>query len=288
MKKYHVKTDGSVGACSAKEGKCPFTSEGALHFDNRQDAYQASEAIFYLQEAGENGPFNVLHLRVPKLTPKFVIMNPAAYTKAWDGTDSLDSHLQIGDSFLMEGEVYTLTETPESDYSSQATLVEAFHVRKGREEVVAVMFGDEESIKFLEPGSIALSDGGWTTVERLKETMVFNDEVRGEVELAMKNGPNVKNTSKAVIPQFTLTDHGADEVRFLHEVVFHEFELEGIPVFAVSQTSKGMDAGNGAIPPQVSSNVVWNADYFSSKAEAEAVFQRKSSTLYATEAAWNK
>ena len=154
--------------------------------------------------------------------------------------------------------------------------------------VVAVMFGDEESIKFLEPGSIALSDGGWTTVERLKETMVFNDEVRGEVELAMKNGPNVKNTSKAVIPQFTLTDHGADEVRFLHEVVFHEFELEGIPVFAVSQTSKGMDAGNGAIPPQVSSNVVWNADYFSSNAEAEAVFQRKSSTLYATEAAWNK
>ena len=37
MTRYHVRTDGSMGVCIAREGNCPFGGEeGAKHFTSAQ------------------------------------------------------------------------------------------------------------------------------------------------------------------------------------------------------------------------------------------------------------
>lgn len=39
MARHHVRPDGSVGRCDAKEGgRCKFASEGALHFESAAEA----------------------------------------------------------------------------------------------------------------------------------------------------------------------------------------------------------------------------------------------------------
>ena len=38
MTKYHIRTDGSIGVCRAKEGKCPYTTH--IMADSIEQAYQ--------------------------------------------------------------------------------------------------------------------------------------------------------------------------------------------------------------------------------------------------------
>lgn len=46
MAKYHVRADGSMGVCHAKEGNCPFGGEaGTKHFTNKTDAIAYSEKV---------------------------------------------------------------------------------------------------------------------------------------------------------------------------------------------------------------------------------------------------
>lgn len=44
MARYHVRADGSMGVCTAKEGHCPFGGEeGTKHFTNKTEAQRCSE-----------------------------------------------------------------------------------------------------------------------------------------------------------------------------------------------------------------------------------------------------
>ena len=46
MARYHVKADGSMGVCTAKEGNCPFGGDaGTKHFTNKSEALAYSEKI---------------------------------------------------------------------------------------------------------------------------------------------------------------------------------------------------------------------------------------------------
>lgn len=46
MSRYHVKVDGSMGICTAKEGNCPFGGEaGTKHFTNEAEARKYSEEL---------------------------------------------------------------------------------------------------------------------------------------------------------------------------------------------------------------------------------------------------
>ena len=45
MKNYHVKADGSMGVCNAKDGNCPFAGDGAKHFTNETEAQACAEKI---------------------------------------------------------------------------------------------------------------------------------------------------------------------------------------------------------------------------------------------------
>jgi hypothetical protein len=43
--KWHIKLDGGVGVCTASEGKCPFTTEGAQHFYDKEIAQSYAQAV---------------------------------------------------------------------------------------------------------------------------------------------------------------------------------------------------------------------------------------------------
>ncbi len=44
MARYHVRADGSMGVCTAKEGNCPFgDEEGTRHFTSKSEAQRYSE-----------------------------------------------------------------------------------------------------------------------------------------------------------------------------------------------------------------------------------------------------
>lgn len=46
MARYHVKADGSMGVCTAREGNCPFGGEeGTRHFTSESEARAYSESI---------------------------------------------------------------------------------------------------------------------------------------------------------------------------------------------------------------------------------------------------
>lgn len=46
MSRYHVKVDGSMGVCTAREGNCPFGGDaGTKHFTNEAEARKYSEEL---------------------------------------------------------------------------------------------------------------------------------------------------------------------------------------------------------------------------------------------------
>lgn len=57
MARYHVRADGSMGVCTAREGNCPFGSEeGTRHFTNKADAERFSEErVKVIQEGAKLG-----------------------------------------------------------------------------------------------------------------------------------------------------------------------------------------------------------------------------------------
>ena len=55
MARYHVRADGSMGVCTAKEGNCPFGGEsGTRHFTNKSEAQAYSEERIKAVEAGKS------------------------------------------------------------------------------------------------------------------------------------------------------------------------------------------------------------------------------------------
>lgn len=55
MVRYHVRADGSMGVCTAREGNCPFGSEeGTRHFSSKTEAQTYSEERVKAMEAGKS------------------------------------------------------------------------------------------------------------------------------------------------------------------------------------------------------------------------------------------
>ena len=56
MARYHVKADGSMGVCTAREGNCPFGGDaGTKHFTSEFEARSYSEKIVAEQSRSSNG-----------------------------------------------------------------------------------------------------------------------------------------------------------------------------------------------------------------------------------------
>lgn len=53
MARHHVRPDGSVGRCDAKEGgRCKFASEGALHFESAAEARDYAAEVLAHRSSG--------------------------------------------------------------------------------------------------------------------------------------------------------------------------------------------------------------------------------------------
>lgn len=53
MARHHVRPDGSVGRCDAKEGgRCRFASEGALHFESAGEAQEYAAELLAHRSGG--------------------------------------------------------------------------------------------------------------------------------------------------------------------------------------------------------------------------------------------
>ena len=53
MARHHVRPDGSVGRCDAKEGgRCKFASEGALHFESAGEAQEYAAELLAHRSSG--------------------------------------------------------------------------------------------------------------------------------------------------------------------------------------------------------------------------------------------
>ncbi len=56
MARYHVRADGSMGSCAAREGHCPFDGEeGTRHFTSKTEAQRYSEGRIKATEASSHG-----------------------------------------------------------------------------------------------------------------------------------------------------------------------------------------------------------------------------------------
>ena len=56
MARYHVRADGSMGVCTAREGNCPFGGDaGTKHFTSESEARSYSEKIVAEQSRSSNG-----------------------------------------------------------------------------------------------------------------------------------------------------------------------------------------------------------------------------------------
>ena len=63
MSRYHVKADGSMGVCTAREGNCPFGSdEGTKHFTSKSEAQSYSEARVRGHAAGDRKAYGMMVL----------------------------------------------------------------------------------------------------------------------------------------------------------------------------------------------------------------------------------
>ena len=96
MSKYHVKINGDTGRCTASEGKCPFTAEGAEHFSSLTEAHVHAESVLAKMEGGVLA--SARH-SLKKANDGFNNENFAAYRGKEVAPEDLDSHSKTEETF---------------------------------------------------------------------------------------------------------------------------------------------------------------------------------------------
>lgn len=168
---FHVKIDGTLGRCTAQEGNCPFTSEGAEHFPTFQGASAHAENIF-LQEAGRSLPDPRRRALSAYEPPP---PGPEAYTVPWSVHDYMGSYIERGGTFLYQGTIYEALDW-EWSRAILKTTIEALNTETGREETLGIYQGQEESVTFLNPKAFALRDGRRVDPWDLQDLLQDEDE----------------------------------------------------------------------------------------------------------------
>ena len=99
MTRYHVRADGSMGVCTAKEGNCPFgAEEGTRHFTSKTEAQRYSEGR--IKERASTG--GSLRKQVDAQTPE-AFRNLSSHTPS--------THVKLDESgFAVPSEHFYLTE----------------------------------------------------------------------------------------------------------------------------------------------------------------------------------
>ena len=85
-KKWHVKADGTMGECTARDGNCPFQNEnGTRHFTREKDARAYSEERIKAVETGRQLGTNLK--RSSKASDDTIQSKVSSHTKEAYGID---------------------------------------------------------------------------------------------------------------------------------------------------------------------------------------------------------
>lgn len=169
--KYHVRTDGSIGKCSATI-ECPLNSEGAVHVDNMKDAWSVAEDMISkefktfsnnLKKKNKNNPF--ARILSGKDTPKvdeglkeeadnlksnMNLSNSSYYSVEWDSGKKFEDYASVGDTFQYEGKMYQVgSKGSKKNAFMRMTAVDAIDL-DGNRTRVEIDEEDEHKVKFFD------------------------------------------------------------------------------------------------------------------------------------------
>lgn len=179
MSKFHVKANGDMGRCTAQEGACPFSSEGAEHFDNFQNAALYAEAVIAKDEGGSFAA--ATHSRsVSYDTFEVNKEDPENYTDSWDVSSYMGQYIDRGDTFLYEGEIYTADDW-EWNRAVLHTVIEATRTETGEKKEITIRQGDEGSVSFIDKQAVTLRDGRNVRLDDLHEELEADQQAAEEV-----------------------------------------------------------------------------------------------------------
>jgi len=130
-KKWHVKANGDMGVCGAEPGRCPFRSEGAVHFSSAEDALARSEEIYESQL----GLFPVTTSgNRPEETEE--VPDEDEFYEELLSFESVEDRVSRGDYMVFQDRLYQVVEL--YPQSSGATQVEAVDMQTGEPEELSI------------------------------------------------------------------------------------------------------------------------------------------------------
>jgi hypothetical protein len=158
MAKYHVKSNGDTGICTASEGNCPFAADGAVHFNSIKEAHFYAEGVIAKIEGGSFASAGH-SLNIEKFD--FGINNPEAYTVKWDEALDLGKYLEPGETFCYKGTVYIADNWIR--YHKFGALgvstINAISWRSGEKQKIEIWTSDQASVSFLNKNFVTLPNG---------------------------------------------------------------------------------------------------------------------------------
>lgn len=179
MSKFHVKANGDMGKCSAQEGACPFSSEGAEHFENFQNAATYAEALIAKQEGGSFASathsrfVSYEHFEVDDTDPK-------NYTDRWSVSGYMQDYIDRGEKFLYQDKIYVADDW-EWNRATLATYIQATDTESGESEEITIHQDSEDQVSFIDKKAVTLRDGRNVSLSDLDEELAQDYQAAEEV-----------------------------------------------------------------------------------------------------------
>lgn len=154
-RRWHVKANGDMGICRADPGRCPFQSEGAVHFSSVEDAIARSEEIYEAQ----------LGLLPDSEEPTDVPSRDGFYLEI-SSYESIEDRVDPGDYILFQDTVYRVNSLEKTE--DMDTRIDAVDPETGESREIYIDFYDRSGLMLrghgpLDPADPDSYDVEWDT-----------------------------------------------------------------------------------------------------------------------------
>ncbi len=272
MNKYHVKSNGDIGRCTAEEGKCPFTSDGAAHFTNKEDAYAFSELVIARLEGGSFSQPALTKTEMNQtktLTLPPDVLDPNSYTEEWEVSKHMGHYIEEGGYFSMRDKIYQA-----HDWSwNRATLwttITASNVTDGGEpEEIVIHQGSEGNISFIDKNAIAFSNGKRIKIKDLANEIGSDSAIAQEVAAALNAGNRQWELEHVEYWGISAGNGVTKTIGVTKTLVLHNFQIGDQAVWAVSNSRKREEVQDFNQPDL---DLAANAYYFEDEYDAGSFY----------------
>lgn len=151
-RRWHVKASGDMGICQAYPGRCPFRSEGAVHFSNLEDAAAHSEQIYGTQ----------LGL-LPDSEEAADVPSQDEFYEELLSYESIEDRVEPGGYILLNGTVYRVQSFEKTEYLD--TKINAVDAGTGDLQEIYLDFYNRDGLMLRGDGPLDASDPASYAVE---------------------------------------------------------------------------------------------------------------------------